>query len=121
MIDNKVVVRRGKKFWSGSLSEDMVFTKEEQIDGIKGLPLITFYDFIIIKGKTVTKKEVNDLRISIGYTEIWVYDDVLPVDIRKWNKVFWKYNNHKCNRCIKSCKQSSRVILANCGDYEEKK
>ncbi len=127
---NKVIVRRGKKYWIGSVKR-MKFIKEEDLislDILDKLELryIPLEEYVKISGYDATKKIVNELRKKIGYTEIWVFDPLLVVNKttknipeKKWLSYWYKNINVRCQKCVHECKQSSRVTLLSCPTYKE--
>ena len=42
------------------------------------------------------------------------------VDSRDWEKWWWKRKHPLCLRCVKTCKQSSKVKIIQCPQYEAK-
>lgn len=117
-----VVVRKGSKYWIGSI-ENLEFTPREEVDSVdavtqQGCRLIPLNEYAGIIGMDITKKEIGEIRKKIGYTEVWVIDEESPLpnksmDIPQntWKKWFFKFIHPTCQKCAKDCKQSSRVGL----------
>jgi hypothetical protein len=57
-----------------------------------------------------SKKHVKALMKECTLSEIWVEIE--------GNDDFWAYYNHKCNTCKRTCKQSHKVELVSCPQYE---
>lgn len=114
-----VIVRRGKKYWIGSI-ENMVFKPLRLIDNmdefLSSAPkLIDIYVYSKLIGLNSTKKEIVDICRKIGYTDIWIVDDESPkpntngISDIVWRKWYFKFINPICQKCTKECKQSSRA------------
>lgn len=124
---SNVIARKGKKYWIGKVKR-MKFVPEEELNSLEtldklGIRYITLYEYAKIIGLGLTKTEVDDLRKKIGYTEIWVYDE-LPhknrnINDAAWERWFWRFVNPLCKDCVRECKQSSRVSLY-CPKFEKK-
>jgi len=129
IFHGSVVVRRGNKYWTGTI-EDVTFTPTgdvKRLDDIKDLNLITLYDYAQFIGLDYTKKKLDDIRKQIGYSEIWIVDDESPSPNKSddvpnvtWKKWYFKFIHPMCQKCVKGCKQSSRVGVF-CNKFEEKK
>ena len=72
---------------------------------------IPMFEYLRLTYPKITKKVVKYAMSSVGYTSMFVYVED--------NDDFWAYTNHKCNTCTKSCKQSSKVEVVTCPQYEE--
>ena len=117
-----VVVRRGSRYWVGSI-ENLEFTEKKEIPGLgteelNDVKLIPLDKYASIIGMDITKKEILDIRKKIGYTEVWVIDEESPmpgsnnnITDAVWKKWFFKFIHPTCQKCAKECKQSSRVGL----------
>jgi len=129
IFHGSVVVRRGNKYWAGVI-DDLSFTPcggIKRLDDIKNLNLITLYDYAQVIGLDYTKKKLDDIRKQIGYSEIWIVDDESPSPNKNddvpnitWKKWYFKFIHPMCQKCVKGCKQSSRVGVF-CNMFEEKK
>ena len=71
---------------------------------------IPLFEFLRLTYPKITVKHTKSLLKEISFTEMWVYVE----DNDDW----WAYTNHKCNTCKKSCKQSSKVEILACPQYE---
>ena len=127
IFHGNVVVRRGNRYWSGII-EDLVFTSEEgpkKLEDFEGIRLITLYDYAQFIGLDYSKKKLDDIRKQIGYSEIWIIDDESPVPNSNgvsetaWKKWYFKFIHPMCQKCVKGCKQSSRVGVF-CNKFKEK-
>jgi hypothetical protein len=38
-----------------------------------------------------------------------------------WEKWFWQSEHERCRACVRSCKQSSRVKIIHCPQYQKTK
>jgi hypothetical protein len=126
-----VVVRKGNKYWIGTI-DGVTFTPTEEIKNIDelkstGVKLITIYDYSTFIGMDYSKKKLDDIRKQIGYSEVWIIDDESPkpnssnsVSDVIWKKWYFKFIHPMCQKCVKGCKQSSRVGVF-CNQFEEKK
>lgn len=126
-FSNKVIVRRGKK-WQMGVIKRKKFIPECILEGIGELTerYIPLAEYTKILGYDFTVKEIEKLRKKIGFTEIRVLDKECKInkgadDItdKAWNNYFWKHTNSLCNRCSKTCKQSSRTIITLCRNYDK--
>jgi hypothetical protein len=122
-----VVVRRGIKYWIGSI-KDTTFTPVGDVrkaEDISGLKLITLYDYSRFIGLDYSKKKLDEIRHKIGYSEIWVIEEESPkatssgVSDTAWRKWYFKFIHPMCQKCTKECKQSFKVFLM-CNKFEEK-
>jgi len=72
---------------------------------------IPLFEFLRLTDPKITVKATKETLLEMGYTSFWVYVED--------NDDYWAYTNHKCNTCTKKCKQSSKVELLACPQYEE--
>lgn len=128
IFHGNVVVRRGKRYWVGTI-KGIDFTEERKLDGLSelgGVKLLSLYDYSQIIGLDYSKKKLDDIRRQIGYSEILVIDDECPeptsggVSEAVWKKWYFKFIHIMCQKCVRGCKQSSRVSVF-CNKFEEKK
>jgi hypothetical protein len=119
MSERAIVVKRGQA-WAGIL-DGTTFVPEmnttawkfqdaslkEELE--KGY--ISLHEFLRLTNPRQTKKESEACRKEIGYTQVYIYVED--------NDDFWAYTNHKCNTCKRECKQSSKVEVVSCPQYEE--
>jgi hypothetical protein len=127
---NDVIVRRGSKYWIGKVKR-MIFEPTEELKSLEvldklGIRYITLYDYTFLIGEDLTKKEIDEIRKKIGYTEVWVIDSEPPkpnkskdISDTTWERWYFKFTNIICKKCKRTCKQSSRVYVENCPLFEK--
>ena len=114
-----VVVRRGKKYWTGSIV-DMVFKPTKEIENIEeflksGPKLIDISIYSKLIGANHTKKEIVDIRRKLGYSDVWLIEEESPlpntsgVNEKAWKKWYFRFIHPMCQKCTKECKQSYRA------------
>lgn len=120
MIDIHVVTKFRRKLMQGGLEVwenedgslltiDLLGWKQYEGDfPPKGY--LNLYDFLRLTYPKLTKKQYKDRLKEIKATEAYAYTEDCDD--------FWAYTNHKCNTCQRKCKQSSKVEIVSCPQYE---
>jgi len=85
----------------------------EEFEGDIPEGFIPLFEFLQLTYPKITVKKVKELMKEVAFTQIYV--QVEDIDD------YWAYTNHKCNTCTKKCKQSSKVEVVSCPQYEEMK
>ena len=109
MSEQAICKKRGKT-WVGTLT-GTTFKPLKEWESDKPNDYIRLHDFLLLTNPKQTKKQSEESRKEIGWTEVYIY----VAD----NGDYWAYTNHKCNTCTKKCKQSSKVEILTCPQYEE--
>ena len=119
IMEKAIVIKRGKA-WLGYLNGTSFVTelelgserdlaKQSNIDWSKDY--VELHTFLKLTNPKQTKKQSEEIRKEIGYTKVFIFVED--------NDDYWKYTNHKCNICKKTCKQSSKVEVVSCPQFEE--
>lgn len=121
MVDIHVIARNRKNLYEGFLE-----IWEEEDGSLAAIDILGFkeykgeyppkgympvYEFFkITHSHAPTKSRLKELLKTVKVTEMYVFveddDD------------FWAYFNHKCNTCKRKCKQSHKVEIVSCPQYE---
>ena len=108
-----VIVTKRNKAWIGEL-DGLTVVKGVEVEGtVPPDGYIPLHEFLRLTNPKQTLKQTSEVRKKIGFTQIFVYIED--------NDDYWAYTNHKCNTCLKKCKQSSKVEILVCPQYEEDK
>jgi len=121
-----IAVMNGGHITSGSLyidkdisfeSDNFMIKKFSDIDDFNSYK--KFEDFKHLLGLSLNKKDTKKLLKNMGVKDLYFHDYSPDYpDVATFNKHWFKYTNAKCKKCIKKCKQSSRVNVIKCDDFE---
>jgi hypothetical protein len=122
MIELKIsaVVKKDGKWFIGYL-DGLNFKTTRQIKKLKDVKKVT--DYKTFKRFLKDQDKSPDLEPLIlqktGLQKIYVLDKPIEPGIKEFENWWWSSINKKCLDCIGTCKQSSKVELVKCPDYEK--
>ncbi len=115
----KVVVKIKNKWFVATISDKFKLIRKKAISKLSdvkddGVVTLNYY----IKKMNIDKSPediINTLKCDSLY--VFYVEDDKPN--QSWDKYWWKDKNKICLSCKNKCKQSSRVEIINCNQYEE--
>jgi hypothetical protein len=116
----EAVVRRKNKWYTGKISKGR-FYKSQEIKRLSDVENVS--DYVTLK-RFLKKYKDNPLVVrSLGLDKLKadsVYIlDTSEKDADSFERNWWSKLNSKCIKCSKECKQSSKIDLLKCPDFEE--
>lgn len=106
----KAIVTKRWKSWIGTIHDNEFIWQAEWLDELPD-NYISLHEFLQLTNPKQTKKQSEKTRREIGYTKVFIYVED--------NDEYWAYINHKCRTCKRKCKQSSKVEVVSCPQYED--
>ncbi len=114
-MDLPVVIKQKNKWIVGFIKNNNFVEKEvfKKLSDIR-----KFSNFKKLSNYVDKNKEKRILK-KYNTDRIYVLDIPFNPTVKEMEKWWWNDYNKICKKCVKSCKQSNKVILTQCKGYEK--
>jgi len=114
-----VVVKRDNKWYIGWVDGKQFHVTDtiKKLSDVKDLSgYVTLKKHIKDRGLDPSKEK--DLLTMFGFQSVYVLNRPINPSAEEFEAYWWETLNKKCIQCIKECKQSSKVVVEYCPDFE---
>lgn len=113
----KCILKKKNRWFTGIL-DGSSFKKDIEIGSIKDVSDYKKYKtlraFLFDHKCGVEPSVIYD---KLKVKKIYVLDEPIRLSVKRFDQYWWQVINHRCRECSNTCKQSSKVTISMCPEY----
>lgn len=120
-LNESVVVRKGKGWFVGNINKN-TFVESGQIKKLKDVMNVTDYISLsqYLKREQMPETLEKTILKETELDRIYILSKPINPTATEFERYWWKGHNRKCKKCARKCKQSSKVEVYYCNQFEVK-